>query len=264
MAPGLSRLRCLLISALGTWWGLSGGSGCGVVVVMHCLGHNRSVYREAMGMVVESAQRPRWRRYWDRHSSTYDREMRFFDRVLFCDTRSWICQQASGEVLEVAIGTGLNLEHYPPDVHVTGVELSHNMLAMAQRRAHDLGCQADLRVGDAEALDMASASFDTVVCTFSLCAIPDYRKALAEMTRVLRPGGLLLLADHVAAPGRALRAAQWILELVTVPLGGEHFLCRPLEHVRAAGFLVEGHDRFAAGIVERLAARKPTAYGAAG
>lgn len=188
----------------------------------------------------------------------------FFDRVLFCDTRSWICQQASGEVLEVAIGTGLNLEHYPPDVHVTGVELSHNMLAMAQRRAHDLGCQADLRVGDAEALDMASASFDTVVCTFSLCAIPDYRKALAEMTRVLRPGGLLLLADHVAAPGRALRAAQWILELVTVPLGGEHFLRRPLEHVRAAGFLVEGHDRFAAGIVERLAARKPTAYGAAG
>lgn len=210
-------------------------------------------------MVVESAQRERWRRYWDRHSTTYDREMRFLDRVVFRGTRSWICQQARGEVLEVALGTGLNLEHYPPDVQITGVELSPHMLAIARRRAHDLGCQADLRVGDAESLDLPSASFDTVVCTFSLCAIPDYRNALAEMTRVLRPGGLLLLADHVAAAGRALRAAQWVVDLVTVPLGGEHFLRRPLEHVRAAGFRIEGHDRFAAGVVERLAARKPTA-----
>jgi ubiquinone/menaquinone biosynthesis C-methylase UbiE len=223
----------------------------------HCLGHNRSVYPEVMDMVVDSAQRARWRRYWDRHSTTYDREMRFLDRVVFRDTRSWICQRASGEVLEVAIGTGLNLEHYPPDLHVTGVELSHKMLAIARRRAHDLGRQADLRVGDAEALNLPSVSFNTVVCTFSLCAIPDHRKALAEMTRVLRPGGLLLLADHVVAPGRALRAVQRVLELVTVPMGGEHFLRRPLEHVRAAGFRIEGHDRFAAGIVERLAARKP-------
>jgi ubiquinone/menaquinone biosynthesis C-methylase UbiE len=208
-------------------------------------------------MVLESARRARWRRYWDRHSTTYDREMRFFDRVLFRDTRSWICQQVTGEVLEVAIGTGLNLEHYPPGVHVTGVELSQDMLAIARQRADDLGRHVDLRVGDAESLDIPSATFDTVVCTFSLCAIPDHRKALAEMTRVLRPGGLLLLADHVASPGRALRAAQWVLELVTVPLGGEHFRRRPLEHVRAAGFRIERHDRFAAGIVERLAARKP-------
>jgi ubiquinone/menaquinone biosynthesis C-methylase UbiE len=210
-----------------------------------------------MDMVVENARRARWRRYWDRASATYDREMRFLDRVLFRDTRCWICQQVSGEVLEVAIGTGLNLEHYPPDIALIGIELSEEMLAIARQRADDLGRHVDLRVGDAEALDLPDARFDTVVCTFSLCAIPDHRKALAEMTRVLRPGGLLLLADHVASPSRVLRAAQRVLELVTVPLGGEHFLRRPLEHVRAAGFRIERHDRFAAGIVERLAARKP-------
>lgn len=208
-------------------------------------------------MVAGSAQRARWRRYWDRHSKTYDREMRLLDRVLFGDTRSWICHQVTGEVLEVAIGTGLNLEHYPPDVRLTGIELSQDMLAIARRRAVELGRQVELRVGDAEALEIPSATFDTVVCTFSLCAIPDHRMALAEMARVLRPGGVLLLADHVASSGRVLRAGQRILELVTIPLGGEHFLRRPLEHVRAAGFRIERHDRFAAGIVERLRAHKP-------
>lgn len=207
--------------------------------------------------MTESARRARLRRYWDRHSKTYDREMRFFDRVLFGDTRSWICQQVSGEVLEVAVGTGLNLEHYPPEVRVTGIELSPDMLAIARRRADDLGRQDTLRVGDAEALEFPSATFDTVVCTFSLCAIPDYRQALDEMARVLRPGGVLLLADHVASSVPALRAIQRVSEWVTIPLGGEHFRRRPLEHVRAAGFRIERHDRFAAGIVERLAARKP-------
>jgi ubiquinone/menaquinone biosynthesis C-methylase UbiE len=207
--------------------------------------------------VTESARRARWRRYWDKHSKTYDREMRFLDRVLFGDTRRWICQQASGEVLEVAIGTGLNLGHYPPEVRVTGIELSPDMLAIARRRADDLGRQVTLRVGDAEALEFPCATFDTVVCTFSLCAIPDHRRALAEMTRVLRPGGVLLLADHVASSVPVLRATQRALEWVTIPRGGEHFRRRPLEHVRAAGFRIERHDRFAAGTVERLAARKP-------
>jgi len=210
------------------------------------------------GMVAESVRRARWRRYWNRHSKTYDREMRFFDQVLFRDTRSWVCQQVSGEVLEVAVGTGLNLEHYPPDVRLTGIELSPDMLAIARRRADTLNCHVTLQVGDAETLAFPSATFDTVVCTFALCAIPDHRKALAEMIRVLRPGGVLLLADHVASSVRMLRATQRLVEFATIPLGGEHFLRRPLEHVRALGLRIERHDRFAAGIVERLAARKPT------
>jgi ubiquinone/menaquinone biosynthesis C-methylase UbiE len=95
------------------------------------------------------------------------------------------------------------------------------------------------------------------VCTFSLCAIPEDRQALREMDRVLRPGGLLLLADHVEAARWDARAVQRLIELVTVPLGGEHFRRRPLTHVQAMGFTVEAHQRFKLGIVERLAARKP-------
>ena len=96
-----------------------------------------------------------------------------------------------------------------------------------------------------------------MVCTFSLCAIPDERQAVAEMGRVLRPGGRLLLADHIVGSAWPTRAVQWLLDLITVPLQGEHFRRRPLEQVRAQGFQVERQERFKLGIVERLAARKP-------
>lgn len=209
--------------------------------------------------MITSTQRARWRRYWDKHSKTYDRQMGFVDRWLFRDTRSWICGHATGTTLEVAIGTGLNLPHYPAEAALTGIELSPAMLDIAQQRASEFDRAVDLRIGDAEALDLPDTAFDTVVCTFSLCAIPDHRTALAEMIRVLRPEGLLLLADHVASTSAPIRAGQRLLELGSVPIGGEHFLRRPIEHVHAAGFEIERHDRFARGIVERLAARKPAA-----
>ena len=205
------------------------------------------------------ARDDRLRRYWDKHSASYDKQMAFFDRKLFGDTRSWICGQATGDTLEVAIGTGLNLPLYPEDVRLTGIEWSPAMLDLAQRQASTLGRQVDLREGDAQALDFPDESFDTVVCTFSLCAIPDDRQAIAEMVRVLRPGGLLLLGDHVAASAWPARAAQRLLELVTVPMGGEHFLRRPIEQLPEHGLTIERRERFKLGIVERLAARKPQA-----
>ncbi|MER5489068.1 class I SAM-dependent methyltransferase, partial [Streptomyces sp. NPDC002812] len=94
----------------------------------------------------------RLRRYWDEHARSYDRQMRFFERTLFGESRSWVCSQATGEVLEVAIGTGLNLPLYSPGVHLTGIEWSPQMLALARRRADELGLVADLREGDAQAL----------------------------------------------------------------------------------------------------------------
>ncbi|MGG7575969.1 class I SAM-dependent methyltransferase [Streptomyces sirii] len=205
----------------------------------------------------ETGDNERLRGHWDKHARSYDRQMRFFDRALFGESRSWVCSRAGGDVLEVAIGTGLNLPFYPPGVRLTGIEWSPKMLAIARRRADDLGRVADLREGDAQDLPFADASFDTVVCTLSLCAIPDDRRAVAEMNRVLKPGGRLLLLDHIGSSAWPLRALQRLLELVTVPLGGEHVLRRPLRHVQAAGLRIEQRDRFKLGIVERLAARKP-------
>jgi SAM-dependent methyltransferase len=131
------------------------------------------------------------------------------------------------------------------------------MLELARGQAERLGRHVDLRLGDAQALDLPDASFDTVVCTLSLCAIPDERRAVAEMRRVLRPGGRLLLLDHVAGAPRRVRAIQWLLEQVTRPLNEEHLLRRPLLQVQAEGFQIERQERSKLGIVERLTARKP-------
>jgi ubiquinone/menaquinone biosynthesis C-methylase UbiE len=199
----------------------------------------------------------RLRRYWDRQAGSYDRVMERADRRFFGDTRAWVCSRATGDILEVAVGTGLNLPLYPDSGRLTGVEWSPAMLEAARRRATSLGRAVDLRIGDAQDLEFPDATFDTVVCTFGLCAIPDDRRALAEMVRVLRPGGRLLLADHVAGSAWPVRAGQWLADLITVPMAGEHYSRRPLPLVEALGLTVEERDRFRLGIVERLVARKP-------
>jgi ubiquinone/menaquinone biosynthesis C-methylase UbiE len=199
----------------------------------------------------------RLRRYWDQHASGYDREMAFFERVLFGGGRQGACAQATGRVLEVAIGTGRNLAFYPPEVHLTGLEFSPAMQAIARERARELGRQIDLVLGDAQALEFADATFDTIVCTFSLCSIPDEARALAEMQRVLRPGGRLILLDHVAGEPSWVRALQWVLEQVMGPLsGGDHFLRRPITLLPSRGLAVEFSQRSKLGIVERVITRK--------
>ncbi|MGI5132480.1 class I SAM-dependent methyltransferase [Pseudonocardia sp. CA-107938] len=207
--------------------------------------------------MANDEQRARWARYWDRSAPRTDAAMQFMDRVLFRDSRAWVCSRAVGEVFEIAIGTGLNLPHYPPGTPVRGIDLSPAMVELARARASELGREVDVRVGDAEHLDLPDGSVDSVVCTFSLCGIPDHHRALAEMARVLRPGGMLLLADHVASTVAPVRAVQWLTELASVRFMGEHFRRRPADLVPGLGLDIVEIERFAGGIVERLAARKP-------
>lgn len=201
----------------------------------------------------------RWERAWDKHADHYDREMGFWDRHLFRDSRSWVCGRARGDVLEVAVGTGLNLREYPPDVALTGIDRSPAMLSIARKRATDLNLDVRLEEADAASLPFPDATFDTVVCTYGLCAIPDHRAALVEMVRVLKPAGRLLLSDHVVANNAVGRGAQWLLELATVPLQGEHFRRRSAELLTGLPVRVDVRDRFGpAGMVERIAATRLT------
>lgn len=201
----------------------------------------------------------RLRGMWDKYASRYDRDMGFFERVQFGGGREWVCGQATGEVLEVAVGTGRNLEFYPEDVRLTGIDFSPAMLDLARRRAAELGREATLREADAQALPFADGSFDTVVCTLGLCGFPDERAAITEMNRVLRPGGTLLLLDHIGSHHRPIRWGQRLLEKLTVRMLGDYQTRRPLPLVEEAGFVIRRRERLKLGTVERLAATKPAA-----
>jgi len=204
-------------------------------------------------MAMSADRDERLRRYWDKHAESYDKQMGFSDRHFFGDSRSWVCSKASGEVLEVAVGTGLNLPHFPAGVHVTGVDWSPAMLDLARARAGHLGRDVDLREGDAQALPFDDASFDTVVCTLSLCTIPNHGKAIAEMARVLRPGGRLLLLDHIGSRWWPVWAVLRLVELFTAR-NGEYMTRRPLPMLAAAGLTVTESQQLKLGTVERVAA----------
>jgi ubiquinone/menaquinone biosynthesis C-methylase UbiE len=177
-----------------------------------------------------------------------------FERALLGDARARLCAQATGDVLEVAVGTGRNLPFYPPGIRLTAVDLSPAMLGIAGDRARRLGRPVRLTEGDAEVLPFADRSFDTVVCTLSLCTIPDDLAAVTQMYRVLRPSGRLLLLDHVRAEHPAVLFLQRTLSLLT---RRDNLLRRPLHRVEAQGFVVEQRSRTKAGSIEWLVARKP-------
>lgn len=168
-----------------------------------------------------------------------------------------MCGRAGGATLEIAIGTGANLSHYPREVDLTGIDWSPAMLHVVRRQADRVHRGVTLHQADAAALPFPAESFDTVVSTFALCCIPNERAALVEALRVLRPGGRLLLADHVGASFWPLRALQHAVDLVSVPLQGEHYTRRPATTLRGLGVTAEESQRLTMGAIERLHARKP-------
>jgi ubiquinone/menaquinone biosynthesis C-methylase UbiE len=199
----------------------------------------------------------RVKRHYDRSAGSYDRIISWAEKMLFGDGREWVCSRARGEALEIAVGTGRNLAFYPEGVRLTAIELSPKMLDVAYHRARELVREADLRVGDAQDLPFPDASFDTVVATLALCTIPDDRRAVSEATRVLRPGGRLLLLEHVRSSVLPVRLLQCVLDPLAVLIDHDHLLREPLRHVEDAGLVVENLERSKLGIVDRLAARKP-------
>jgi ubiquinone/menaquinone biosynthesis C-methylase UbiE len=201
----------------------------------------------------------RVRRIQDKEAPRYDRQMGFFDRVLFAGGREWAGSQVHGDVLELAVGTGRNLPHYPAHVRLTGIELSPQMLEIGRQRAEELGRDVDLRIGDAQALEFENQSFDTVIITFGLCTIPDDRRAVTEAHRVLRPGGRLVLLEHVRSPSLAVRVVQRVLDPLSVRFSADHLVRDPLDYLENVGFEIESVERLKWGIVERVVARKPAA-----
>jgi ubiquinone/menaquinone biosynthesis C-methylase UbiE len=200
------------------------------------------------------------RRSYAKSALKYDKQIGFMERRLVGTShRPWACSRARGRTLEVAIGTGLNIPHYPESVDLVGLDLTKEMLALAAARAAEVGRVVDLREGDAQELPFADETFDTVLCTFSLCGIPDVERAVGEMRRVLKPGGNLVLVDHISSSVMPIYWLQRCIEFFTKRLEGEHMTRRPMLQVERMDLEIREHERSHAGVIERLVASKPIA-----
>ena len=152
--------------------------------------------------------------------------------------RSRVIPAAEGRVLEIGIGSGLNLPFYSRNVaRVIGLEPSPKLLAMARQAERAGNGSVEFIEGSAEAIPLQDASVDTVVTTWTLCSIPDAPRALCDMCRVLRPGGRLLFVEHGRAPDANIIWWQDRLTPVWKRLGGGCHLNRAIETlIEGAGF----------------------------
>lgn len=155
--------------------------------------------------------------------------------------RSRVVPAAEGRVLEIGIGSGLNLPFYSRNVeNVIGLDPSPKLLSMARRHPRSQVSAVEFVEGSAEAIPLEDISIDTVVTTWTLCSIPDAERALAEIRRVLKPGGRLLFVEHGRAPEPNVRWWQDRLTPMWKHIGGGCHLNRAIKTlIEGAGFQFE-------------------------
>ncbi len=161
------------------------------------------------------------------------------DMMIKEEWRAELLQEAKGKVLEVGVGTGANLGQYPSHVEVTGIDFSPNMLAFAKKRATQLKTNVQLIKMDAQHLEFADHSFDTVVSTCVFCSVPDPLAGLREIHRVLKPGGRLLMIEHMLSDHAFLAFTLQILNPLTVRMTGANVNRKTIDNIQTAGFQIE-------------------------
>lgn len=169
------------------------------------------------------------------------------ERTGYGERRDQLLAGLAGRVIEVGAGNGMNFAHYPPEVtRVLAVEPEPRLRELAEAEAAKAPAPIDVVDGTADRLPADDDNFDAAVASLVLCSVPDVRGALAEIRRVLRPGGELRFFEHVRADSPRLARVQRILGATVWPIfvGG----CHPDRDTRAAvegaGFTIESIDEF--------------------
>jgi len=162
---------------------------------------------------------------YDRLGGKYDKKIQWLDRWFLNRMRRELLVRSQGRVLEVAVGSGKNLEYYPTGTNVIGLDFSPKMLEAAKRRARHLeNVVFETRMGDATRIPFDARSFDALVCTLGGCTFDEPLKVYKEMRRVCKPDGQVLFLEHVKPKPWYLRASCNVI----APLSKRLVHCDPL------------------------------------
>jgi ubiquinone/menaquinone biosynthesis C-methylase UbiE len=179
------------------------------------------------------------RRRYQRISPFYDLMERLPERH-YAPWRKRLWSMVEGpRVLEVGVGTGKNLDYYSRDLVVNAIDLTSGMLNRAKQQADRRKIKAALHLMDVQAMAFPDTFFDTVIATCVFCSVPDPLLGLNEVLRVTKPGGRVLLLEHVRSEKRLLGALMDLLNPIVAQLMGPNINRRTVENVQRAGLHVE-------------------------
>ncbi|NOT84056.1 MAG: class I SAM-dependent methyltransferase [Methylococcaceae bacterium] len=183
---------------------------------------------------------------YDRLAPYFDGMEAILEGLVFSRWRKRLWVKVKGEhILEVGVGTGKNFRYYPPNVRVIALDFSQKMLARAQQQQVRKNINVHLDLMDVEQLYYADNSFDTVVATFVFCSVPAPRKGLRELYRVCKPGGQVILLEHVLSANPLLAGIMRLLNPLVLAAVGANINRQTLKNVQACGFnqvLVDVHS----------------------
>ena len=181
------------------------------------------------------------------------------DHIIPTKWRQKATALAYGRVLEVGIGTGLNLPFYSAScTEIVGIDVSPRMLEKAKKKAAGCSISVSLEVMDVQKLALPSASFDCVIATFVFCSVPDPCAGLKECYRVLKPGGRFILLEHMGSENKLANGILSLLNPITVRRLGDHLTRRTADSVIAAGFRTESVEKLFGDVVRLIVSEKPT------
>jgi len=177
------------------------------------------------------------RQRYDRLAPWFDGLEGFLEGLIFRRLRKKLWAMAHGEhILEVGVGTGKNFGLYPEFSRMTAIDFSPKMLEQAQRKRERKQIQVDLDLMDVQRLYYADNSFDTVVASFVFCSVPLPRKGLKEIYRVLKPGGQLLLLEHVLSSNKFMAMLMNLFNPLVLRLVGANINRQTVKNVQACAF----------------------------